>query len=368
MKKARYKTKYKIEMLTGKIPQKDIDQLFKTINSGKSIREEVRRLFERAVDMPRIYSDKDKIAQNTLKREIPQKKVEQLIKKVDSGKCIWKDTRMLVDDFFNVPQIYYDEEIDLETKSLTSDRTRSECSRLRKLLCSKCKLMNKEARKLQSAINALVRNPDYIVLANQMRPLGGDNHRVLDTKRYDELSKKMYEQFKINHPISADRGMLCPERIGDIFEKKAVRLIGMEKRQKIERDEVYLFGEGLCRRSNFIYFDYRPCLRDGRYLSMEVDLTQKKEKIMANVQDAIDRFVRHVEKKPSREKETTLDPWTIYDMHHEEGLNFSQIAKRISGINENVFDNEKFMSVYKQVERAYSKARKLVAAAKKTHP
>lgn len=98
----------------------------------------------------------------------------------------------------------------------------------------------------------------------------------------------------------------------------------------------------------------------GKYLYLRVDLNKRKQDLMKDFELEIDNFKSLFPKDTSRRKETTLEPWYIYDLRHHEGLNFAQIARKLSGIDGDPNIDEKLGSVYKQCRRAYKKALKIM--------
>ncbi len=156
-----------------------------------------------------------------------------------------------------------------------------------------------------------------------------------------------------------------------------------------------------------VHIDYTPHLREGRYLTLEVDLTAREYELievgrgfiepyrlhvtarvkkgktftpklkrniltvqldLASQRDPLRRFKKLVRqyrngvKRPTaRERETTLDPWEVYDMH-KKGKRLLSIAKEKYRFRNNPAYDNKAMSYYKQVERAYKKAEKMIEA------
>lgn len=100
-------------------------------------------------------------------------------------------------------------------------------------------------------------------------------------------------------------------------------------------------------------------IEDDRYLNIKIDLTKKKKEIMHRVERYVDMFGKNVEKSKNRNKQTflSISIWDIYNMHHKEGLSFTQITKSKLDLNKN---SPNYNSTYKQVKRAYDKAHKII--------
>lgn len=109
---------------------------------------------------------------------------------------------------------------------------------------------------------------------------------------------------------------------------------------------------------NYYDFNCTAWLRDDRYLTIEIDLTKKKTDIVDAVSNYVDRFSNFIVNplRTTRNKSTEVDPWAIFDMHRKDGLNFSEIARRLSGIKGHPTYNSKLEAYLKKVKRAYKKA------------
>lgn len=101
----------------------------------------------------------------------------------------------------------------------------------------------------------------------------------------------------------------------------------------------------------------------GERLYLEVDIRNYPvTAIMEDIMQIITHY-KEILKDTGRNKEFTLDIWRIYDMKAS-GLNFSQIARQLSGIEGNPSYNDDLMKCYKQVKRAYEKARTIIETCK----
>lgn len=102
-------------------------------------------------------------------------------------------------------------------------------------------------------------------------------------------------------------------------------------------------------------------LREGKYLTLEINLTHDKNKIIDVVSRYVDLYSKFVKKGTAKRiKESVYDPWLIYDMHKDDGLDFVQIAQKLSGIKGNPNSDARLGACYKNVKRAYQKAENVV--------
>jgi hypothetical protein len=100
-----------------------------------------------------------------------------------------------------------------------------------------------------------------------------------------------------------------------------------------------------------------PWLREGRYLTIEIDLMKGIGEIMDKIRSEIHYLQKyHVNKPETRLKGTIYSPWEVYDLRHKDRLNFVQIARNLSGCKGNPTYNKNLMKAYKNVKRAYEKA------------
>jgi hypothetical protein len=113
---------------------------------------------------------------------------------------------------------------------------------------------------------------------------------------------------------------------------------------------------------------HKDDLLDGEKLFLAIDLTQPKAKLLEAIERHIDFYGKMVSKpKVKTKKPTTIDPWTVYDLHHYEGLSASEIARRLSGETgtPSNYYNKKLDQVHKNVLRALERAQQVIEAVKK---
>lgn len=129
------------------------------------------------------------------------------------------------------------------------------------------------------------------------------------------------------------------------------------KPHKRARKDIPLFFQSEVSMHDVVY----PWLREGRYLTIEIDLMKEIGEIIDKIRSEIHYFQKyHVNKPKTRLKETFYSPWDVYDLH-KGGKNFSQIARELSGRAGYASGNPKLMAVYKEVKRACDKACRMIS-------
>lgn len=106
-------------------------------------------------------------------------------------------------------------------------------------------------------------------------------------------------------------------------------------------------------------------LRDGRYLTLQIDVTADKGEILEAIGAHIDFYRSIIKFRPSdkRAKPSELSHWFIYK-EHAEGKTLLRIAKDLAGINKGPAYSEQVNAKYKQVLRAYQKAKEMISQTK----
>ena len=163
-------------------------------------------------------------------------------------------------------------------------------------------------------------------------------------------SSEKYQPIKIKHKYHYDRNN----------PKESLKLVKQDssmsssKKAKIKKDGTDL------------------CYQGGKHLCMIVDLTKTKTELLREFEGYVKYYQKILPKSHSRNKESTKNIWDIYDMHHKDGLNFSRIAEILSGIKKTERSQiakellgktsykSIFMAYYRQVERAYKKAKRMI--------
>ncbi len=206
-------------------------------------------------------------------------------------------------------------------------------------------------------IEALFRNPQYL---KDLEALQGH----LISPEADEFCRK----YKLSTPITQETiklfrlpklaKLFMPEdefttRIIRHGNKNSYTLLSQETKEGIEH----------------IYYDFdcTAWLRDARYLTIEIDLTKKKTDIVDDVSNYVDTFSKSIVNplRTTRNKSTEVDLWAVYDMRQKEGLNFTEIARRLSGIEGNPTYSPRLAAYLKKVKRAFTKAENIIKVVSK---
>ena len=103
-------------------------------------------------------------------------------------------------------------------------------------------------------------------------------------------------------------------------------------------------------------------LRDGRFLSLEIDLKRKSEDIEKRMTKWVRLYKKVVDGDVSHNKESDYDPWEIYDLHKQQGLSLVEIARRKSGIDGSPNYNARLRACDRKVRRAYNKALQMITS------
>lgn len=104
-----------------------------------------------------------------------------------------------------------------------------------------------------------------------------------------------------------------------------------------------------------------PFIKDGRYLTLKIDLTKKKKDIMRGVERYVELLSKIVEKPEGKKsKKLICSPWDVYDMHNKDKLRFSQIARKLSGEGGSTSYVYNLKLWYKKVKRAYNRASQII--------
>lgn len=194
-----------------------------------------------------------------------------------------------------------------------------------------------------------------------------DEYYQLDESQIEPSEEPLLDKYELNMLIDPDDVRKATK---DDIDKSAylvfrdlegwpVRVIKAEEGQGERKDK---YGNPLKdifdnEEIEITEVDITPHLRDGRYLSLEIDLHARKgEDIKPAIIERIDEYLCYIEKEKKRNGTTIHNPWDIYDRKHDKGYSLIRIAKEISGINENPSYNKRVDAVYREVTRAYQKA------------
>ena len=112
---------------------------------------------------------------------------------------------------------------------------------------------------------------------------------------------------------------------------------------------------------------YMTEYRDGRHVILAVDVTKKKPNIINEFEKLLKRIEKDydIPKDTSRDKDTIVDIWKIYDYKTKDGLSLPEIARRLSGEKGNSAYCEALDMYVKRVKRAYHKAKEIINTVKR---
>ena len=107
--------------------------------------------------------------------------------------------------------------------------------------------------------------------------------------------------------------------------------------------------------------------RDGRHVILAVDVTKKKPNIINEFEKLLKRIEKDydIPKDTSRDKDTIVDIWKIYDYKTKDGLSLPAIARKLSGEKGNSAYCEALDMYVKRVKRAYHKAKEIINTVKR---
>lgn len=103
-------------------------------------------------------------------------------------------------------------------------------------------------------------------------------------------------------------------------------------------------------------------LKDNRFVFLRVDATKPLGIILASIEAQLGAFYKTSRAK-SRQREPTIDPFKVWDMHHLQKKKLLQITRELQNVQGNPrYDFSE--SLHKQVCRAYAKAKRMITSIK----
>jgi hypothetical protein len=218
-------------------------------------------------------------------------------------------------------------------------------------------------------VQALLRIPKYLKAIKTMKGRFIFDERKSFFKKYhlndiimDHEFLEKYSMKDKSHPSKFPKHV---EQSAIFTDDWVTRVIPYERAKMIKEKIEMRSEDGKPVKRKIFRHDPSPWLRERRYLTIEIDLMKNKDEILTRVGKEIDFFIRYVEKVKTRKKETIYSPWGVHDLHHKERLNFSQIARKLSGSEGHPSYGPALMAVYKDVRRAYEKALMMINQVKK---
>lgn len=141
---------------------------------------------------------------------------------------------------------------------------------------------------------------------------------------------------------------------------KDAKLIAVGEPEKLHKERI---KEHPHMRQRTFEYNKHPFIRDGKYISLEIDLTKDINVIVNKVKDMVSFFNRRVKKSKLRAtapRSLPVDIWEVHDLHKMKSLNFSEIAQFLSDIKDAPQHNPKLLACYKAVKYAYKKAEQII--------
>ena len=104
---------------------------------------------------------------------------------------------------------------------------------------------------------------------------------------------------------------------------------------------------------------------DGTYKKLRVNMTKGIEELLEAFRRIYARYKKIIPVSKKANKKSKIDIWKVYLMHHEEGLNVSQIARKLnSKITKSSVDDSEYKKTYEAVKRAIKTAQKKIEVVK----
>ncbi|MCK6467086.1 MAG: hypothetical protein L6Q53_02660 [Candidatus Brocadia sinica] len=100
----------------------------------------------------------------------------------------------------------------------------------------------------------------------------------------------------------------------------------------------------------------RKLSSDKNFLVVKVNLMGDRLKLELEIERLLDKYV----KKTKRNKGFRYSIWQVYDMHIKEKLNFSKIARTLTGIDDYVVNNYELKKSHEAVKSAFKKAKEFI--------
>lgn len=143
-------------------------------------------------------------------------------------------------------------------------------------------------------------------------------------------------------------------RLLPVEDAKFIAVDGHDRKRSLVRKEIWEYNK-------------HPFIRDGKYISVEIDLTKDKTEIENRFKNIIRGFAKNVKKSNQRTTSPRSLPngvtiWDIYNQHKINGLSLREIARNLSGEKGSPQYNPLLCSCYKSVIYAYKKAQQIIVA------
>lgn len=137
-------------------------------------------------------------------------------------------------------------------------------------------------------------------------------------------------------------------------------LIGLSefKKEFIVRMRLGNIGLTKCNQKgkDILAIDKSRHLYDGKYLTIEINLLHPDKDIIVEIKRILSYYKKFLPKDNRRNRANTIDHWNVYYLKKIKGFNFTQIARKLSGLRGIPSYNPELEAWHKKVKRAYNKA------------
>lgn len=180
-------------------------------------------------------------------------------------------------------------------------------------------------------VQALIRNPEYLKdlhALQDIRRVKDDSETRHEQKSYREKYNELITRYKITVPLDPEwvkkysketiesAALFTDDYIAKVIPQNEARMVDVGTR--IEDGKEILTGR----------WDIGPHLRDGKYLLVELNLEEKKERILAKLESLIHLYRRHYAREVARDTESRkIDKFLVWD-EYLSTRNFSQLARK----------------------------------------
>lgn len=123
-----------------------------------------------------------------------------------------------------------------------------------------------------------------------------------------------------------------------------------ELAEELSKISVEYVGRG---KQRTMFVDHTPHLEESRYLTLRIDLDEKKGVLMNQCEEKIEFYKEYAKQRKGREKKFQCVPWEVYDMHHENKLGFTEIARKLFRLKGNPTYSEELDKALQAVKRSY---------------
>lgn len=143
-------------------------------------------------------------------------------------------------------------------------------------------------------------------------------------------------------------------RLLPVEDAKFIAVDGHDRKRSLARGKIFEYNK-------------HPFIRDGKYISVEIDLT----KDITELENTFKNIIRGLAKNVKKSNQRTTSPrslpngvtiWSIYNQHEINGLSLSEIARNLSGIKGAPQRDPQLQACYKSVIYAYKKAQQIIVA------